>query len=125
MKASAEKGARPESAVSATRRGAVGIVTLNRSPRTNAITEEVRAQLTAALEDLDAASQAPDIVVRGGAAGGCCLGADIAPAAAPVAPVGVRRRMMGDHWIHAFDQTKQPSIAASHGFCQGGGLDIA
>lgn len=114
-----------DNAVTIQCRGAVAVVTLNRPQRINAINEEIREGLPTALAALDADPEVRAIVIHGGAARGFCAGADITEKREPMTPVAARRRMMANAWIEAFDRCATPVIAAVHGFCMGGGLEIA
>jgi enoyl-CoA hydratase len=112
-------------AVTVERRAAVGIVTLNRPDRINAINNDVRAKLPAALRELENDPSVHAIVIHGGAARGFCVGADITEARERETAVAARRRISTGAWIDAFDEVGKPMIAAVHGFCLGGGLEIA
>lgn len=114
----------PEAVVTS-RRGAVAIVTLNRPQRINAINDAVRHGLPEVLAELDEDPSVRAIVVHGGEGRGFCVGADITEPRAPRSPVATRRTMAGQSWIDAFDRCATPVIAAVHGFCLGGGLEIA
>jgi enoyl-CoA hydratase/carnithine racemase len=65
------------------------------------------------------------IMLHGGTARGFCAGADITETKAPSSPTDERRRLLNNSWIDAFDKVRKPIIAAIHGFCFGGGLEIA
>src|SRR3546814_7295093 len=39
--------------------------------------------------------------------------------------VGARKRLMPASWIEALDQVAKPIIAAIHGACMGGGMELA
>lgn len=108
-----------------TRQGGVGVITLNRPAKMNAINDAIRAGLPAALDALDADPEIHVIVVHGGEGRGFCAGADITEKRAPRSPVATRRNLMAASWIDAFDRCATPTIAAVHGFCMGGGLEIA
>lgn len=112
-------------AVRINRRDAVAVVTLNRPDRINAINDDIRKLLPEALLALEADPEVHAIVVHGGEARGFCAGADITEKRAPESPVAVHRRNSKGAWIDAFDQVSKPLIAAIHGFCMGGGLEIA
>nr|WP_283771547.1 enoyl-CoA hydratase/isomerase family protein [Chelatococcus sp. YT9] len=107
------------------RQDAVGIITLNRPQRINAINEEIREGLPAVLGELDNDPDVRAIVIHGGRGRGFCAGADITERRAPMTPVATRRWLMSSAWIDAFDRCATPVIAAIHGFCMGGGLEIA
>lgn len=104
------------------RQEGVGWITLNRPDAINAINDAVRRELPAALREFDDDPRVRVIVLQGAGPRGFCAGADLkeqrpaAPAAA--APAGAS-------WIEAFDQVRKPVIAAIHGYCLGGGLEIA
>lgn len=112
-------------AVRVERRGAVAIVTLNRPDRINAINDDIRKLLPEALVTLDADPEVHAIVVYGGEARGFCVGADITEKRTPESPIAVHRRNSKGAWVDAFDQVSKPLVAAVHGFCLGGGLEIA
>jgi len=107
------------------RHGAVAVITLNRPKRINAINDAIRSDLPAALAALDADPDVRAIVIHGGEARGFCVGADITEPRAPRSPVATRQDLMARSWIDAFDRCATPVIAAVHGFCMGGGLEIA
>lgn len=121
----ANLGAPLPPAVTLERRGAVGIVTLNRPDRINAIDDEVRRLLPESLRALEDDPAICVIVLHGGEARGFCVGADISEKRAVETAVATRRRVSKDAWIDAFDKISKPIIAAVHGFCLGGGLEIA
>jgi len=113
------------SAVLVERREAVGLITLNRPDRINAINDDIRRMLPEALFELDNDPSVHAIVIHGGEGRGFCAGADITEKRQPESAVAVRKRTSADPWIDAFPKVRKPIIAAVHGFCLGGGLEIA
>jgi enoyl-CoA hydratase/carnithine racemase len=107
------------------RRDGVAWVTLNRAAAMNAINEAVRTGLPACLERAEADPEIRAIVLGGNGPRAFCVGADVKEFA-PVTALGDYRgpRLHG-HWIAAFERLRKPVIAAVHGFCMGGGLEIA
>lgn len=112
-------------AVRVQREGAVGWIVLNRPEQINAINDDIRRGVPAALAELDADPQVRVIVIRGEGARGFCAGADIKERRGPETSVQVRRRMQRMRWIEALDRTEKPVIAAIHGYCMGGGMELA
>lgn len=104
----------------------VGFLSLNRPDRMNAINNGIRKGIVRALSDLDSDPAVRAIVVHGGSSRAFCVGADITEQRERRPPVGERRSQMdGNHWVDAFDQCPKPLIAAVHGYCLGGGVEIA
>jgi len=104
---------------------AVAWITLNRPDAMNAINDDVRRLLPEALATADADPQVRAIVVRGAGPRAFCAGADIKEFGAAPQPTAYRQARVHHHWIAAFDRTLKPVIAAVHGHCLGGGLEIA
>ncbi len=107
------------------RDGAVGWVVLDRPAQINAINDGIRRGVPAALAELDADPSVNVIVIRGEGPRGFCAGADIKESRGAETSVQVRRRMQRSRWIEALDRTDKPVIAALHGYCMGGGLELA
>jgi enoyl-CoA hydratase/carnithine racemase len=106
-------------------RGSVAVVTLNRPERINAINDDIRKLLPEMLLALEDDCNVQAIVVHGGEARGFCVGADITEKKEQESAVAVRRRNTKGAWVDAFDQVTKPLIAAVHGFCLGGGMEVA
>lgn len=105
--------------------GAVAWVTLNRPDSLNAINDDIRRSLPEAIDaaNLDPAVRA--IVLRGAGPRAFCVGADIKEFAPVETPAVYRQERVHHHWIAAFDRSAKPVIAAIHGYCLGGGLEMA
>jgi enoyl-CoA hydratase len=121
----ASSAAIAEPAVRVEREGGVGWITLNRPAQINAINDEIRRGVPLALAQLEADPQIRAIVIQGAGKRGFCAGADIKERRAPETSLQVRRRMEKARWIEALDRCEKPVIAAIHGFCMGGGLELA
>lgn len=112
-------------AVCIEREGALAWVVLNRPGQINAINDDIRSGVPEALRTLDADPEVHIIAIRGAGERGFCAGADIKEQRAPETAVEVRRRMQGARWIEAIDAVQKPVIAAVHGYCMGGGMELA
>src|SRR5512134_452463 len=106
-------------------RDGVAWVTLNRPDAINAINNAMRRELPAALRALDEDPAVRVIVLRGAGPRGFCAGADLKEEREAVTPASARSRWASPSWIQAFDQVAKPVVAAIHGYCLGGGLEVA
>ncbi len=112
-------------AVRIERDGPVGWIVLNRPEQINAINDAIRQGVPRALAELGADESVRVIVMRGDGSRGFCAGADIKEKRAAETSLQVRRRMERARWIEALDRVEKPVIAAIHGFCMGGGMELA
>src|SRR5690606_21945872 len=107
----------PVVAVEVERRGSVGWIVLTRADQINAINDDIRRGVPAALAELDGDPSVRVIAIRGAGERGFCAGADIKERRGAETSVQVRRRMQKSRWIEALDRTEKPVIAAIHGYC--------
>lgn len=114
-----------EPAVRIERDGRIGWVVLNRPRQVNAINDEIRQGVPLALAELEADASIAVIVIRGEGERGFCAGADIKEIRGEENSLQIRRRMEKARWIEALDRTEKPVIVAIHGYCMGGGLELA
>lgn len=112
-------------AVLTERKGSVAWITLNRPEALNAINEEVRGQLPRAIRDADNDPAVRVVVVNGAGERAFCAGADIKGFGEPGSLTDHRQSRVHNHWIDAFEDARKPIIASIHGYCLGGGLEIA
>lgn len=103
------------------RDGSVGIITINRPARLNAVTPEVGGVLESAFLDLEADSRIRAVVLTG-AGRGFCAGADIA------GDVGNARDVLLEAWnplVRTMRALQLPIIAAVNGVAAGAGVSLA
>jgi enoyl-CoA hydratase len=125
----------PNSAVESTTRGPVAFVTLNRPERLNAINGELIAGLEDAVRQANAERDVRVVILRG-AGRAFCAGYDLSTAPQTEADVQERTgvwdpvldyRGMSRN-VRAFMslwESAKPVIAQVHGWCVGGGTDLA
>jgi len=114
-----------DEAIQVLRQDGVGWITLNRPDAINAINMSIREALPKALRSLDEDPQVRAIVLRGAGPRGFCPGADLKESRPPTTAFAARSPQDPSNWIRSLDQVSKPLIAAIHGFCLGGGLEIA
>jgi enoyl-CoA hydratase/carnithine racemase len=103
----------------------VGRLTLNRPDVINAINKPMRAEMRRLLTEADGDPEVRVILITGAGERGFCAGADLKQMRQPESPAIGRRRRSEESWAPPFDQARKPIVAAVHGFCFGGGLEMA
>ncbi|MPZ25853.1 MAG: enoyl-CoA hydratase/isomerase family protein [Micromonosporaceae bacterium] len=106
------------------RRGPVAVVTLHRPEVLNSINTAMRAGLAEAFARADTDREVRVVLVRGAGERAFCAGADITEFTAPASLAEVREQKRHS-WVEALGALRKPTIAAIHGYCLGGGLELA
>ena len=111
--------------VSTERRAAVALVAIDNPPM-NALSAALLDELEAEIDALDADAGVRAIVLRGGGDRAFVAGADIKefPALRETASEGGSARGI-QRLGHRMDAADTPFVAAIHGYCLGGGLELA
>ena len=102
----------------------VGWLILDRPGQINAINPALRRQAVQALDTLDNDPEIGAIAIRGAGERGFCAGADI-KSQSDASSLPTLRDDMTPGWIEVLDRVRKPVIAAIHGYCLGGGLEIS
>jgi enoyl-CoA hydratase len=101
---------------------AVGVVTIDRPDRLNALNEEILAGVAAAFEELDGDEAIRCLILAGGEKA-FAAGADIGELA-NLGPIDLYKGARGESW-ERIRRIRKPLIAAVSGFCLGGGCELA
>ena len=99
------------------------VLRLTSSDGTNRLTRARVQALTAAVEDL--AVRPPSRLILAGNSHFFSAGADLNEIAALTGPEAFRFAHMGQRLMNAVATFPVPTFAAIHGYCMGGGLDLA
>ena len=121
----AEQNLTADEAVVVERAGVVGIVTLNRPDAINALNDALRCGLARAFREAEADPEIRVVLLRASGSRGFCVGADIKEFRSATSLIAARRVDSTCAYIDAIASTTKPIIAAIHGFCLGGGFEIA
>ncbi len=109
------------------KRGAVGWIVFNQPAKRNAINDAMWRGIAPAMKQFDADAQVRCVVFRGAGTEAFAAGADISEFEKIRAERGAVKEYDGllDTVLHAIQDSRRPSVAMIHGFCMGGGLEIA
>jgi enoyl-CoA hydratase/carnithine racemase len=103
----------------------IATITLDRPDALNAINRQMRRELTAAVRTADGDDQVRAILLRGSGPRAFCAGADITEFVPPASLVAARQDRAGPIWNDVIAGSRKPTVAGVHGYCLGGGLEIA
>lgn len=114
-------------ALRVTRDGPIATLMLNRPEKHNAVTAEMWRALPGLLGTLDADHDVRVLVIRGAGDAAFASGADISEFGQVRADTATARAYSAlvDAAEHALANLPRPTIAMIHGFCVGGGLELA
>jgi enoyl-CoA hydratase/carnithine racemase len=114
-----------EPAVRTEKADKVGWIILNRPNQINAMNRALRLGYVGALHAFDDDPEVSVIVIRGEGPRGFCAGADIKEQRNADSLTELRKDLLFSPGIETVDKIRKPVIAAVHGFCMGGGMELA
>jgi enoyl-CoA hydratase len=109
------------------KRGAVGWIVFNQPAKRNAINDAMWRGIPVALQRFDADGEVRCVVFRGAGSEAFAAGADISEFDKVRSDKGAIAQYddVLDQVLHSIQGSLKPSVAMIHGFCMGGGLEIA
>ena len=109
------------------KRGAVGWIIFNQPAKRNAINGAMWRGIAPAMAQFDADREVRCIAFRGAGSEAFASGADISEFEEIRAQKEAVAEYDGllDQVLHAIQDSRKPSLAMIHGFCMGGGLEVA
>jgi enoyl-CoA hydratase/carnithine racemase len=107
------------------KQGPLGWITLNRPEVLNAVNADLREHLPNAVAQAENDPEVRVIIIRGAGERAFSAGADVKEFRAPESVVEARQARVRRSWLGKLAEAAKPSIAAIHGFCLGGGLELA
>jgi enoyl-CoA hydratase len=111
----------------AEKRGAVGWIVFDQPEKMNAINDAMWRAIPEAMARFDADAEVRCVAFRGEGTQAFAAGADISQFEQirdGEAAVGEYDGLL-DRVLHAIQDSRKPSVAMIHGFCMGGGLEVA
>jgi len=108
-----------------TRTGHVAHVALNRPDVINAFNDSMRGAFRRILGELERDDDVRAVLISGTGERGFCAGADVKEGRPFGSTIAERRRLVPSSWIESLDEVTKPVIAAIHGVCFGGGMELA
>ncbi|HYU30959.1 MAG TPA: enoyl-CoA hydratase-related protein [Thermoanaerobaculia bacterium] len=106
------------------REGRVAILTVNRPDKLNALNEQVRTDMLAALAEIEADDSVGVVVITGAGEKSFIAGADIGEFAGRT-PFDQRHAMRSPRIFDIMSSFPKPVVAMINGFCLGGGCELA
>jgi enoyl-CoA hydratase len=109
------------------KKGAIGWIVFNQPQKRNAINGAMWRGIPAAMKQFDADGEVRCVAFRGAGAEAFSAGADISE----FQKIRAERESVSqydgllDEVLHSIQDSRKPSLAMIHGFCMGGGLEIA
>ena len=109
------------------KRGAVGWIVFNQPAKRNAINDAMWRAIPPAMQRFDADPEVRAVVFRGAGTEAFAAGADISEFEKVRSDKGAVAQYdeLLDQVLHSIQDSLKPSVAMIHGFCMGGGLEIA
>jgi len=109
------------------KRGAVGWIVFNQPAKRNAINDAMWRAIPPAMQGFDADPDVRCVAFRGAGTEAFAAGADISEFEKVRSDKGAVAEYDGllDRVLHSIQGSLKPSVAMIHGFCMGGGLEIA
>lgn len=105
--------------------GVYAFVTLNRPEVLNAIDSTMRQEIAASVIKADTDANVRAIILRGSGARAFSAGADIQEFESVGSLIEARKVRVLAKWTDVIAGVSKPTLAVVHGYCLGGGLEIA
>ncbi len=100
-------------------------ITINRPDKLNALSDQVIAELSAAVDTVEQDDDIGGAIITGAGSKAFVAGADIAELARQDAVEGKERSLRGQRVFRRIEQLRKPVMAAVNGFALGGGCELA